>query len=103
MMKKQKSRKNGAISLDTVMHVARLARINLTPAAAKKYQKELNEIILAFRELDKAKANVKPSFHPIDVKDVLRKDEPEQSLTREQALANTKHKEDGFFKGPRAV
>ncbi len=101
-MKKSRTSKNG-ISFDTVMHVARNARINLTPAEAKKYQKELSEIISAFRDIDKVKTNVQPSFHPLDVKDVLRTDTAEKCLTREEALANTRHKEDGFFKGPRAV
>ncbi|MCX6816247.1 MAG: Asp-tRNA(Asn)/Glu-tRNA(Gln) amidotransferase subunit GatC [Candidatus Aenigmarchaeota archaeon] len=95
-MKKEK------ISEDTVMHVAKLARINLTPKEAKKYQKDMNEILAAFKVLKDVKAN-RPSFHPMDVKDVLRKDELEKCLPREEALKNTKHKERGYFKGPKAV
>ena len=91
------------IDLPTVLHVARLARLNLTDKEAKKYQKELNEILAAFGELRKVRANVKPSFHPMDVKDVLRKDEVEKCYPNEVALANTEHKEKRFFKGPRAV
>ena len=91
------------ISTETVMHVARLARITLTPAETRKYQKELSEILFAFRSLEKIKTNVQPSFQPIEIKNVFRKDEVEKCFTREKALANTKHKEDGFFKGPRAV
>ncbi len=103
MKKKRQATSKGGISVDTVMHVARLARLNLTSCEARKYQKELNDILSAFRELKKIKTNVKPSFHPLAVKDVTRKDELEQSFYQEQALANTKHKEKGFFKGPRSV
>ena len=103
-MKTAKGKKSGsAISLETVMHVAKLSRLNLTPAEAKKYQKELNEILAAFRELKKVPAGTKPSFHPLSVKDATRKDEIEQGFYQEQALANTKHKEKGFFKGPKSV
>jgi len=90
------------IDIDTVMHVAKLARLNLTKSEAKKYQKDMNEILSAFKVLKDAKAG-RPSFHPLDVKDVFRADEVEKSLPRDEALKNTEHKEKGFFKGPRAV
>ena len=103
MKRKKVAGKRQEITADTVMHIARLSRLNLTKGEVRKYQKELNEILAAFRELKKIKTNVKPSFHPLAVKDVTRKDEAEQSFYQEQALANTKHKEKGFFKGPRSV
>jgi Asp-tRNA(Asn)/Glu-tRNA(Gln) amidotransferase C subunit len=34
---------------------------------------------------------------------MLREDKVEKSLSQEVALANTKLKKDGYFKGPRAV
>ena len=84
------------------MHVARIARLNLTKKEAKRYQKDMNEILAAFRTIKTVNA-AKPSFQPLDVKDVFRKDEVEKCLPREEALRNTNHKENGFFKGPRAV
>ncbi len=103
--KKQKKMKSSKtrISMDVVMHVARLARLNLTKKEAKMYQEDMNNILSAFRDLEKANVNAKPSFHPLDVKDVFRQDKEEECLKREKALANTKHKENGYFKGPRAV
>ena len=38
-----------------------------------------------------------------DIKDVMRKDELEQCLPQEEALSNTKNKENGFFKGPKVI
>jgi len=90
------------INKETVEHVAKIARLNLTDAEIKKFQKDLNDILSAFKELDKA-GEAEPSFQPIPLKDVFRDDEIEQSLTRDEALANTKNKEKGSFKGPRAV
>ena len=91
------------ISLGTIKHVAKLSRIELTEKELKKFQKDLDDILLAFKELDKAKPKCQPSFQPLPIKDITREDKEEKCLSREDALANTKHKEKGFFKGPRAV
>jgi len=101
-MKKNRRAKE-KISIEIVKHVAELARLNLTDKEIKKFQKELNEILLAFKDLDDARANCKPSFQPIEMKNVVREDEVEESWNQEKALSQTKHKQDGFFKGPRAI
>ena len=87
-----------------VRKVAKIARLDLSEEEIKKLAGELGEIEKAFakiREVDTAQ--VKPSFHPVKLENVLREDSPTRSLPREIALANTEHKEDGFFKGPRIV
>lgn len=91
------------LSPEIVKHVARLARLDLTNKELKKFQKDLNDILAAFKDLDKAKPKCEPSFQPFQVSDVFREDEIESCLSQEKALLNTKHKEKGFFKGPRAV
>lgn len=88
----------------TVERVARLALLELTGEEKKKFEKDLNEIISAFMELDRADIrNVEPSFQPFEMKDVVREDDTESSLSQQDALANTRHSEKGFFRGPRAV
>ena len=91
------------LSVNTVKHVAKLARLDLTKKETKKFQKDLDDILLAFRDLNKAKPKCQPSFQPLPIKDITREDEEEECLSQETALANTKHKEKKFFKGPRAV
>lgn len=91
------------ITPDIVRKVAKIARLDLTEGEVKKFSKDLNDILSAFKDLDKAKANVEPSFQPLEIKDVVRDDKPEDVFSQETALSNTKHKEKGFFKGPRAV
>ena len=95
--------KKQELTRETVMHIAKMARLNLTDREAKKYQKEIGEVLAAFKELKKVKTKAEPTFHPLPVKDVYRKDEVEASLKQEEALKNTKHKEGSFFKGPRVV
>jgi len=90
------------ITEETVKHVAAVARINLTASEVKRFQKELTEILAAFKTLDEAPA-AEPSFQPIPMENVMREDIIDEPLPREVAMKNTKHKEKGFFKGPKAI
>ena len=94
--------KKELISIETVEKVAKFSRLNLTDDEKQKFRKDLNDILAAFKILDEAKADEKPSFQPYDIKDVLRDDKEEEPLGQ-KALDNTKHKEKGFIKGPRVV
>ncbi len=92
------------ITPEVVKRVAKIARLELTSKEIKKFQKDLSEILTAFKELDKLNINkVEPSFHPMPVRDIFREDVPEVCLSQDKALSNTKHKEKGYFKGPRVV
>jgi len=84
--------------------LARLARVELTKEEEKGFEKDLESILSAFKDLEKVDTKgVKPTFQPVPVKNVLREDKVEPSLTQEQALANTKNREKSFFKGPRVA
>jgi len=89
----------------TVKKVAETARVSLTKTELKEISEDLNSILNAFKDLEHLKMgkNVKPSFQPLEIKDVTRKDKTEQGLTQEEALSNTRQKERGYFKGPKAV
>ncbi len=92
------------IDKQTVEHVAKLARVNLTEEEIRKFSKEFSDILDLFSSLkDVDTKGVEPSFHPIKLKNVLREDKPEKCLTQEDALVNAEQKDDGFFKGPRSV
>jgi len=92
------------VTRETVEHVARVARLELTEKEISSMEKDLNNILSAFKDLDKAPVGKEePSFHPILITDVTREDVPEKCFTPEEALGNTRHKERGFFKGPKAV
>ncbi len=93
------------IDEQTVKRVAEVARLNLTEEEVKGYSKDLTNILETFKELEKVKTDgVEPTFQPIEVKDVLREDIIEPSLSQEEALSNTKkNKEGGNFKAPKVV
>ncbi|MBV9193159.1 MAG: Asp-tRNA(Asn)/Glu-tRNA(Gln) amidotransferase subunit GatC [Solirubrobacterales bacterium] len=70
-----------------VLHVARLARLELTEVELERMAAELSHVlehIEKIRELDLD--DVPPTSHVVDVVNVLRHDDPEPSLRRETAL-----------------
>ncbi|HEY6016775.1 MAG TPA: Asp-tRNA(Asn)/Glu-tRNA(Gln) amidotransferase subunit GatC [Gaiellaceae bacterium] len=92
-----------AISRDDVLHVARLARLELSDAEVERFQEQLSAILDAVskvQELDLA--DVPPTSHPLDVVNVWRDDEPRPSLPVEQALANAPDSQDDMFRVPPA-
>jgi aspartyl-tRNA(Asn)/glutamyl-tRNA(Gln) amidotransferase subunit C len=90
-----------AITREDVLHVARLARLELVGDEVEQMREQLSAILEAVgkvAELDLE--GVEPTAHPLDLVNVLAEDEPRPSLPREEALANAPDPEDGFFGVP---
>ncbi len=84
--------------------VSGIARLELTAKEKKKFEKDLDDILNSFRKLSKIDtAKTVPTFQPVEVKNITRKDIVEESLSQKEALANAKDKKDGCFRGPRAI
>jgi len=97
--------KKEEFSTETVDHVAKLALLDLSEEEKEKLSKQLGDILNYFRKLDDLDTSkVAPTTHPISgLQNVFREDIPWKSLSNEEALKNTKHKKDGFFKAPRIL
>lgn len=87
------------IDREQVLHVARLARLQLTDDEVQRMSGELSSIldhIERISELDLA--GVEPTTHVVEVANALRADEPRPCLDREVALASAPDRtEDGFL------
>ncbi len=82
--------------------IVKNARINLTKEEKEKFIKQLEEILEAFKKIDEAQtSDLKPSFHPQEIKNVFRDDEVKK--WEWNPLENTEHKEGKYFKGPRII
>jgi aspartyl-tRNA(Asn)/glutamyl-tRNA(Gln) amidotransferase subunit C len=93
-----------SITKETVEHVAQVARLHLSEEEKQRFTKELQEVFELFSGLQSIDTTeVDPAFHAIETDKHLREDKVEPSLTQEQALSNTSHKEDDYFKGPRIL
>jgi len=90
-----------AIDLETVLHVARLARLELHPEEADRLTIELGAILEAVSkvaELDLA--DVPPTSHPLDLVNVWADDVPRASLSVDDVLANAPCREGDLFRVP---
>ena len=95
---------NMKIDETLIKRVAANARLNLTEAEIKEFLPQLKEILDTFSKLNEINTDkIQPSFQPIELVNITREDKPGISLTQDEALANTKHKKDGFFRGPKAI
>ena len=90
-----------AIEREEVLHVAKLARLELRDDEVERMREQLTAILEAVgkvAELDLE--GVPPTSHPLDLVNVLAEDVPRPSLPREAALANAPDSEDGLFGVP---
>ena len=77
------------IDREQVLHVARLARLELSEEEVGRMSGELSKIldhIEKINELDDLD-DVEPTSHVLELENVLRPDEPRPSMPRERALA----------------
>ncbi|MDV2581734.1 Asp-tRNA(Asn)/Glu-tRNA(Gln) amidotransferase subunit GatC [Alkalibacillus haloalkaliphilus] len=89
------------ISKDQVKHVANLARLSITEQEAEKYSEQLSAIIdfsELLNELDTS--NVEPTTHVLEMKNIVRKDEPKEWISKDDALKNAPDQKDGQFRVP---
>lgn len=90
-----------AISRHEVIHVAQLARLELSEEETARFQEQLNAILEAVgkvAELDLS--DVEPTAHPLGLANVWGEDQARPCLTVEEALANAPDRAGNFFRVP---
>ncbi len=90
-----------AITRDEVLHVARLARLELSDEEVERFQEQLSAILDAVgkvAELDLS--DVEPTAHPLDLSNVWADDEPRPCLPADEALANAPDRDGDLFRVP---
>ncbi len=95
------SKKSAKFSLEDVKHVAKLAKLKLTPEEEKKLAPQLAKILDYVSHLTKVPTdNVEPTSQVTGLTNILREDEIDVSrmLTQEQALSNAPAIHNGFVK-----
>jgi len=92
------------ISREDVEHVARLARLALTPDELETMRTQLNAILV---HIDALKAvdttGVEPTSHAVPVVNVFREDEPRPPFPVEDMLRNAPDRAGNFFRVPRII
>lgn len=89
------------ITKEQVRHVAHLARLHVSDEETEMMTKQLSDIITYAEQLNELDTeNVKPTAHVLDMKNVMRKDEPREWIKKEDALKNAPDQKDGQFRVP---
>src|ERR1044071_5579382 len=87
-----------------VAYIARLARIKLTEAEAKVFQKQLDDVLQYVEKLHQADiSDVEPAAHALPIFNVFREDAARDWFSAEQAQRNAPRKANGLFIVPKVV
>ncbi|WP_145459675.1 Asp-tRNA(Asn)/Glu-tRNA(Gln) amidotransferase subunit GatC [Staphylococcus pettenkoferi] len=89
------------VTRDEVKHIANLARLQITENETTEMQESLESILNFANQIDEANTeDVEPTYHVLDLQNVLREDKAQEGIPQELALKNAKETEDGQFKVP---
>jgi aspartyl-tRNA(Asn)/glutamyl-tRNA(Gln) amidotransferase subunit C len=90
-----------AITRDDVLHVAALARLELSEEEIARLEAQLSEILAAVGKVSELDlADVPPTSHPLAVVNVVRPDEPRPSLPLDEVFANAPERDADYFRVP---
>lgn len=91
-----------SLSRDQVLHVARLARLELSEAEVERFSTELSKVFDWIETIDELEGldDVEPTSHVVNVENALRADEPTPSLPQAEALAAAPDVAQGGFRVP---
>ena len=88
-----------ALDRETVLHIARLARIDLTDEEVAPYQAQLSEIIGHFDVLNAIDTDsVEPTAQILPLSNIFAADVSRPSLPREEVLALAPLAEEGYLR-----
>ena len=88
-----------SLTPDEVQHITLLARVRLDPEELERYRTQLSDILEHFQVLQEVDTEgVSPTGSSVLQESVMRDDEPADSLSREDVLANAPHREDDYFR-----
>ncbi|HKU59514.1 MAG TPA: Asp-tRNA(Asn)/Glu-tRNA(Gln) amidotransferase subunit GatC [Gaiellaceae bacterium] len=91
------------ITKEEVLHVARLARLELSDAEVAKFQEQLSDILEAISKVSELDlSDVPPTAHPLEIENACAEDVPRPCLTEDEVFANAPDRSDHYFRTPPA-
>jgi aspartyl-tRNA(Asn)/glutamyl-tRNA(Gln) amidotransferase subunit C len=89
------------IDRDQVLHVARLARLELAEPELERMAEELSGILDHVERMNELDLDsVEPTSHVVPLENVLRPDEPRPSWPRDRMLEEAPDPDEGAFRVP---
>lgn len=87
-----------------VEHVARLARLDLTPEEVERFREQLSVVLERAQRIQALDLDaVPPTAHPVDLRNVLRPDEVSPPPSPGDILKAAPAAEDNYFRVPRVL
>lgn len=92
------------ISIDEIRHLAHLARLEFTEAEMQEMQGDMDKILGFVEKINELDLEgVEPLVYLSEERNVLRKDEAKQVLTKDEALKNAPDKDSDYFRVPKVL
>lgn len=91
------------IDRDEVLHVAGLARLELSDDEVARFQEQLSQILEAVSKVSELElADVPPTAHPLELANAWAEDEPRPCLPLDDVFANAPDRDGDYFRVPPA-
>jgi len=92
-----------AISREEVLHVAQLARLELTDDEVERFREQLSAILDAVSKVSELDLDdIPPTSHPLEIANAWAEDVPRPCLSLDEAFANAPDRDDDYFRSPPA-
>ena len=92
------------ISVEEIVHIAKLASLNLSDAEIERYANDMTEILGFANMINSVDTDeIKETIAANENYNVFRKDEVIQSIDREALLQNAPSKDEGMFRIPKVI
>lgn len=92
------------IDISTVNEIAHLARLEFNEEAKSEILNDINRMLSFIGKLNELDTdNVEPLIYMTNERNLLRKDEVEQTITQKDALKNAPKKDSDYFRAPKVI
>ena len=92
-----------AITREEVLHVAQLARLDLSEEEVERFRYQLSAILDAVSKVSELDlSGVPPTSHPLELANAWAEDVPRPCLPLDDVFANAPDRDDDYFRSPPA-
>ena len=92
------------IDITTVNEIAHLARLEFNEEAKSEILNDINRMLSFIGKLNELDTdNVEPLIYMTNERNVLRKDESENTITQKEELKNAPKKDSDYFRAPKVI
>lgn len=93
-----------SISKEEIIHIAKLACLNLSEKEIEGYTKDMQEILEFANTVNNVDTEkIKETIGANDNYNVFRKDEVKQTVSKEELLKNAPSQDEGMFRIPKVI